>query len=152
MTPPSQDLTSLKALQVFRQEPRLFIERFCYIRDKERRTVLLTFNFAQDDYYQHRTRRDLILKPPQMGFTTAVCSLFLADTLLRHNTHSVIVAHNIESAETIFEIVQFMWKHLPSWWHDQHPPGRINAGEFYWPSLESRFYVGTAGSLNFGRG
>jgi len=146
------DVMSLKMLRAFRKEPRLFIEQFCFIRDKERRTALLTFNSAQQDYYQRRTRRDLILKPRQMGFTTIVCALFLADTLLHRNTHSVIVAHNAESAETIFEIVVFMWKHLPQCWHDQHPPGRANAGELYWPSLESRFYVGTAGSLNFGRG
>jgi len=152
MTTTTTDLMSLKLLQAFREDPRLFIEQFCFIRDKQRHTVPLRFNFAQADYYQYRTRRDMILKPRQMGFTTGVCGLFFADTLLHHNTHSVIVAHNTESAQTIFEIVAFMWKHVPKWWHEHHPPGRANAGELYWPSLESRFYVGTAGSLNFGRG
>jgi hypothetical protein len=41
----------LKMLQTFRKDPRLFIERFCYIRDKERRTAPLKFNFAQSYYY-----------------------------------------------------------------------------------------------------
>jgi hypothetical protein len=136
----------------WREDPRLFIERFCYIRDKQRQTVPLLFNPAQDDYYRHLTHRDLILKPRQVGFTTFNCARFLADTLLHGNTYSAIVAHNIESTETIFEIVTFLWNRLPEWWHINHPPSRASKGELYWPTLNSRFYVGTSGSLTFGRG
>jgi len=139
-------------LQAFRKDPRLFIERFFLIRDKDRRTVPLHLNPAQDDYYRHRTQRDLILKPRQMGFTTIICALFLADCLLRGNTHAVIVAHTIESAETIFEIVRFVWHNLPAWWHENHPATRESSTELFWESLNSRFSVGTAGSLAFGRG
>jgi len=146
------DLMSLRMLQAFRKDPRLFIERFFLIRDKDRQTVPLHLNPAQDDYYRHRTRRDLILKPRQMGFTTVICALFLADCLLRGNTHAVIVAHTIESAETIFEIVRFMWHNLPAWWHENHPATRESSTELFWESLNSRFSVGTAGSLAFGRG
>jgi len=87
-----------------------------------------------------------------MGFTTLICALFLADCLLRGNTHAVIVAHTIESAETIFEIVRFMWHNLPAWWHQNHPATRESSTELFWDSLNSRFSVGTAGSLAFGRG
>jgi hypothetical protein len=142
---------SLKMLQAFRQNPRLFIERFFLIRDKDRRTAPLHFNSAQDDYYRHRTLRDLILKARQMGFTTLICALFLADCLLRENTHAVVVAHTAESAEAIFEIVRFMWRNLPAWWHQNHPATRESSTELFWETLNSRFSVGTAGSQNFGR-
>jgi len=152
MTHPCDDLMSLKMLEVFRQDPRLFIERLCLIRDKDRRTIPLHFNWAQDFYYQRRTRRDLILKARQMGFTTLTCALFLAECLLRGNTHAVVVAHTAESAATIFEIVRFMWRNLPPWWDQNHPATRESSTELFWESLNSRFSVGTAGSLAFGRG
>lgn len=154
MTRERENFEQLMAQQLlnWRQDPRSFIERFCYIRDKQRQTVPLVLNPAQADYYRHCTRRDLILKPRQIGFTTYNCARFLADTLLRSNTYSAIVAHNAESTETIFEIVTFMWNQLPEWWHENHPPSRASKGELYWPTLNSRFYVGTAGSLTFGRG
>jgi hypothetical protein len=151
--PPSPlDLTSLKALQAFREEPRLFLELFCYIRGKDRRSQLIRLNPMQEEYYQHRAKRNIILKPRQVGSTTINALLFLADTLLHGNTYSAIVAHNAESAESIFEIVQFAWAHLPDWWHSNHPPARSSRSELYWPSLNSRYYVGTAGSPSFGRG
>jgi hypothetical protein len=148
----ASDISALKALQSWRRDPRRFIESFCYIRDKDRRTVQLCFNYVQQEYYEHRTSRDIILKPRQMGFTTVICALFLVDTLLHENTHSVIVAHNAEAAQIIFEIVLYMWRHLPAWWHEQHPPSRASKSELFWPTLNSRFSVGTAGSLTFGRG
>jgi len=135
-----------------RKDPRAWIERNLCIRTKDQRLVLLLFNAAQQAYYAARTNWDIILKPRQLGFTSLVCALFLADTLLRHNTSSVIVAHDQQSSERIFSIVRLMWARLPHAWHQRHPPRLANKGELYWPTLNSHFYVGTAGSSSFGRG
>ena len=47
------------------------------------------FNWPRAHYYGYRTPFDVILKPRQLGFTTLVCGLFFADTILRPNTTSV---------------------------------------------------------------
>ena len=110
-------------------------------------------NAAQVDYWDHRTLRDMILKPRQLGFTTLICGLFFADTLLRLNTTSVIVAHDTDSSEKIFRIVQLFWERLPEEERRRVGPPRFsNRREFLWPKINSQFYVGTAGSLTFGRG
>jgi hypothetical protein len=111
------------------------------------------FNPAQVDYYEHRTRRDAILKPRQLGFTTLVCGLFFADTVLRPNTTSVIVAHDTDSSEKIFRIVQLFWERLPQEERRRVGVPRFsNRREFLWPNINSHFFVGTAGALTFGRG
>ncbi len=107
----------------------------------------------QSDYYARRTSRDLILKPRQLGFTSLICGLFFADTVLQPNTVSAMVAHDKESAARIFGIVRLFWERLS-------PEERALIGnprydskeELFWPKLNSRFYVGTAGSFTFGRG
>ena len=136
-----------------RQNPRPWIERNLQIRTKDRRIVPFVFNAAQVDYYEHRTKRDVILKPRQLGFTTEICGLFFADTLLRPNTTSVIVAHDTDSSEKIFRIVQLFWERLPEEERRRVGVPRFsNRREFLWPNINSHFFVGTAGALTFGRG
>ena len=136
-----------------RSDPRPWIEANLWIRTKRRLVVPFHFNPAQVDYHGYRTPRDLILKPRQLGFTTLVCGLFFADTLLRPNTTSVMVAHDLESTKRIFRIVQLFWERLPEQMRSTAgPPSRSNRREYFWPKINSHFYVGTAGSPGFGRG
>ena len=136
-----------------RQDPRTWIESNLFIRDKHRQVIPFHFNWPQDNYWGYRTFFDVILKPRQLGFTTLVCGLFFADTILRPNNTSVMVAHDLESAQRIFRIVQLFWERLPdAVKRKAGPPSRSNRREFFWPKLNSHFCVGTAGSLTFGRG
>ena len=136
-----------------RNDPRSWIESNLFIRDKQRQVIPFRLNWPQSDYYQHRTAFDAILKPRQLGFTTLVCGIFFADTLLRPNTTSVMVAHDLESTKRIFRIVQLFWERLPEAVKQVVGlPSRSNRREFLWPRINSHFYVGTAGSLTFGRG
>jgi len=136
-----------------RNDPRPWIESNLFIRDKHRQVIPFRFNWPQAHYYQYRTPFDVILKPRQLGFTTLVCGLFFADTLLRPNTTSVMVAHDLESTRRIFRIVQLFWERLPQGERRRAgEPKLSNRREFLWPKLNSHFYVGTAGSLAFGRG
>jgi hypothetical protein len=136
-----------------RDDPRSWIESNLFIRDKHRRVIPFRFNWPQDHYWGYRTPFDVILKPRQLGFTTQVCGLFFADTILRPNTTSVMVAHDLESTKRIFRIIQLFWERLPDAVKRRAgPPSRSNRREFFWPKLNSHFYVGTAGSSGFGRG
>ena len=143
----------LAAVLETRRNPRPWIEANLWIRTKDRRVIPFLLNAAQVDYWDHRTLRDIILKPRQLGFTTVICGLFFADTLLRPNTTSVIVAHDTDSSEKIFRIVQLFWERLPEEERRRVGPPRFsNRREFLWPKINSQFYVGTAGALTFGRG
>jgi len=108
---------------------------------------------VQRDYLAHRTQWDILLKARQVGITTAVSALFFADTVLTPNTTSVMLAHNLDSTEQIFGIVHLFWERLPE--EEKAIIGKpkySNRREFYWPRINSRFLVGTAGSTRFGRG
>ena len=120
---------------------------------KDRRVIPFVLNEVQADYYEHRTPWDIILKPRQLGFTTEICGLFFADCLNTPNTTSVLMAHDLQSTEQIFQIAKLFWLRLPE--EERHRvgvPKYDNRREFYWEKIGSRFLVGTAGSTKFGRG
>ncbi len=159
--PPTQ--ATLRKLRVYagraretlelRASPRPWIEENLFIRSKDQRIIPLVLNAVQVDYYARRGLRGLILKPRQLGFTTLVCALFFADTVLHPNTVSVIVAHDADSARRIFAIVRLFWERLPETEKRRiGKPQILNRQEMYWPKHNSRFYVGTAGAFTFGRG
>jgi len=142
-----------KRILALRKDPRAWIEANLQIRSKDRRIIPLRLNGPQTDYYEHRTSRSIILKARQVGVTTLITALFFSDCLTRPNTISVLVAHDLESAERIFRIIKLFWDKLP----EQEKsivgaPQYENRREFLWPKLGSAFFVGTAGSVTFGRG
>jgi len=142
-----------EGLLALRENPRPWIEANLWIRDKQRRVVPFLLNEVQRDYHAHATAWDLVLKARQQGFTTLICGRFFADCLLRRNTTSVIVAHDYDSAERIFRIVQLFWERLPQGERRRvGEPKLSNRREFLWPKLNSHFYVGSAQKVSSGRG
>jgi len=136
-----------------RNDPRSWIEANLWLRSKEQRMVPFRLWPVQAHWYERRTRWDMILKARQLGFTSLICALYFADTVLRPNTASVMVAHDLDSAERIFQIVRLFWERLPEEERQRiGEPRYLNRRELYWPSLDSRFWVGTAGSVASGRG
>ena len=143
----AQQVLSLRA------DPRRWIEANLFLRTKDQRIVPFHFWPVQAHYWSQRTNWDVILKARQMGFTSLICAMFFADTVLRPNTTSVMVAHDGDSSEKIFGILKLFWERLPEEERRRiGEPKYFTRREFYWPRRNSRFYVGTAGSLTFGRG
>lgn len=154
LTPTENDLLT-EALRAEGRlgNPRPWIEANLWILNKERRLAPFSFNDVQADYYEHRTAWDIILKPRQLGFTTLITGLFFADCLNIGNTTSVMMAHDLQSTEQIFQIAKLFWVRLPeSERRRVGTPKYDNRREFYWEKIGSRFLVGTAGSTKFGRG
>ena len=115
-------------------DPRAWIEENLWLRSKQRAVVPFRLNSAQLDYYLRRTYCDIILKARQLGFTTLTCGLFFADTLLNPNTISVIVAHDADSSQRIFQIVHLFQQRLPE--EEKREIGKpriLNRREIYWP-------------------
>jgi len=136
---------------------RFFIETFLSIKDKDRYIIPFLFNPIQDLFYKKYEelntkgiKRHIILKPRQLGFTTLVCALFLTECILVPNTTAAIIAHDAESTARIFEITKLMYEKLP----DEIRPEakRSSKRELVFESLNSKIFIGTAGSTGFGRG
>jgi len=136
-----------------RGDPIPWIEQNLRIRTKERESIPFLLNRVQQEYWRQHTQRDMILKARQMGMTTLICGLFFADTLLHPNTTSVMAAHDADSTEMIFRIVQHFWEQLPAGVRERAGAPRFaNRREFFWPGLGSSFHVKTAGAPDAGRG
>lgn len=132
------------------------------IRTKERELIPFTPNVVQHKYLdllqpgwtQDTIRlagvRDIILKARQEGITTLFCMLYLMDTLNQPYTHTVVIGNDAENTEKIFQMVQRAFNALPA---DKRPHSKhASKREFYWPEIDSSYYVGTAGDRDFGRG
>jgi len=136
-----------------RSDPRPWIEANLWLRSKDQRMVPFRFWPAQAHWYARRSRWDIILKARQLGFTSVIDGCFFADTVLRPNTTSVIVAHDLDASEKIFGTVRGFWERLSEAERRRiGEPRYLTRRELYWPSLNSRFWVGTAGSAASGRG
>lgn len=130
------------------------------IRTKDRQLKKLIPNEVQEifleqieymDYGKLEGRRDIILKARQLGFSTLLLALLYCDTVNNPHTYTVVMAQDQQSTERLFQVVKR--------YHDNCPPHKkIQAKyeskrELYWPSIDSYFFVGTAGSKEkFGRG
>jgi hypothetical protein len=136
-----------------RSDPRRWIEANLWLRSKDQRMVPFRLWPAQAHWYERRSRWDIILKARQLGFTSVIDGCFFADAMLRPHTTSVIIAHDLDSAEKIFVTVRGFWERLPEEERNRiGEPRYLTRRELFWPSLNSRFWVGTAGSVASGRG
>ena len=156
MTDPQQ--VEMEALvQRALTDHRFFIETFISIKDKDRFITPFIFNPIQDLFYKkyeemnaHGVRRHIILKPRQLGFTTLICAMFLAECILVPNTVAAIIAHDAESTARIFEITKLMYEKLPE---EIRPIKKYSSKrEIVFEDIGSKIFIGTAGSVGFGRG
>jgi len=77
VVPPTTPLT-----EKMMNQPKFFLETFTQIVDKESRaTIPFVFNPSQAKYYRQRSRRDIILKPRQLGFCGHPNTRILTDDL-----------------------------------------------------------------------
>jgi hypothetical protein len=132
------------------------------IRTKERKVVPFRPNPVQAQYLEHvlpnwrnvpvgvTGQREIILKARQFGFSTLILALLFLDTVSIPNTQTVVIAHNRESTERLFQMVKRFYRLLP----EEGKPAlkTSNRRELSFSDLDSYFYVGTAGSGEYGRG
>jgi len=132
------------------------------IRTKSKQIIPFEPNYIQRQYlnklcprwregvFALKGVRDIILKGRQQGFSTLIQAIFFCETLNGENTQTVVLAHDLESTERIFQMVQIFYDNLP----DHKKPFAKYASKrmFYWPSINSYYSVGTAGAKTYGRG
>lgn len=131
-------------------DKRKYIENLIQIIDKERNTVPFTFNKPQADYWPKQTKRDIILKAGQLGFTSMIGADFLVDCITNPGTVSIVVAHEEFITQRLLARVKFYESTIP----DELKPvlHHKSAYELTWPEINSTFYIGSARAYIFGRG
>jgi len=109
------------------------------IQTKDAKLIQFKRNLAQWDFARQRTKRDILLKARQLGFTTECTLNMLDETLTNANTSSAIIAHERQKVTIIFEMVRRAFDNFP----DELKP-RVsfdNRNELYFPDLDSKIFV-----------
>jgi hypothetical protein len=129
-----------------------FIESFMTLEDKDRNVVPFKLNRIQDLELAEQSdwKRDIYVKPAQVGSTTLWAAVFLHDTMTRKGTTSVIVAHEEFITQRLLSKVQALYDNLPE--NLRVPMHRSSAYEKTFPDINGTFYIGSARSYVFGRG
>lgn len=100
------------------------VEQFCdpiwrisnlyFIINKRGQRVRFTPNEPQLEFLHDSSKRDLILKARQLGFTTLLCIVGLDEAIFNDNWSVAIIAHKLEDAKRIFqEKVKYPYDQLP---------------------------------------
>ena len=76
---------------------------FYFIKDATGRKVRFSPNIAQIEYLKQSHQNDVILKARQLGFTTLKMLADLDTCLFRKNFEAGCIAHNMTSAQDIFD-------------------------------------------------
>lgn len=90
------------------------IEHLYKIRNKKQELIQFKRNRAQEHFNKNKWSRNLILKSRQLGFTTDEAVDALDDVLFTRNTECLLIAHNLDAGEKIFDgKIELAWKNIP---------------------------------------
>lgn len=145
-------IDTAQLMQLAHDDPRFIIESGFSVINKNKEIVPFIFNDIQNAFYDERTYRDDLLKPGQIGMSTMILAILTVKFLLVPNSWSVCISHEAEATKRLFEKVDFYLKHLPDWLKPFYEAATDNKRNMVNKVMNSRFYIGTAGAIAFGRG
>jgi len=125
------------------------IEAMFSITDKSGAKQKFVLNKAQRRYDSCRTRRDMIPKARQKGFSSLGIAYQTVDCLTKYGTRAVLISHEAKATQRLLDKARFYLQHLEG---PAPELGRRSRNEFFFPKTESTYYIGTAGAKAFGRG
>jgi hypothetical protein len=124
-------------------------EALLKIDNKDRRVVPFRHNSVQKEFELNKTRRNIILKARQLGMSSNILADMFIEAITIPNTTCVVVSHETLAAKRLLDRIHFYYNNL------DNPKPQMGAGsrtEISFPELHSAIYIGTAGSMTFGRG
>lgn len=146
-----------KLIRVLKSLP-LFAKNFLIIHDKSGAEQYFIFNRAQL-YIHGRLEaqlqatgkvRALILKGRQQGVSTLIQARFFHKTVTKRGKKSFILTHHADSTRALFEMTKRYSENLDKELFPQ--PDKKNDNTLMYDGLGSGYRVGTAGSVEVGRG
>ena len=131
-------------------EPAEFARVFLRILDKQKVLRPFRWNRAQRHFHAHRTRRDLILKARQLGFSTYVQGEMFRRLVTSTRT-TMTMAHDDETTQKLRRMADRFWEHCK---FNNIQPARqyANSTLTSYPDYDSEAIIATAGSQEAGRG
>lgn len=130
--------------------PADFARVFLKIQDKQKRLVPFRWNRAQAHFHANRTRRDLILKARQLGFSTLIQGEMFRRTVTSTRT-TITLAHDADTTTKLRLMADRFWNNCK---FGTIQPARkyANASLTTYPEFDSAATIATAGNLETGRG
>lgn len=159
------NIEEINKIEEYIENPRKFIENFCYIVTKKATFELLKLNKPQRvvmDYVEKclkegRPIRVRILKARQMGFSTFISALGFWWATMNENSSYAVVAHKEDSTVSIYDKNRIFYENLPSALKPK--TNRFNSEKINYDyagedggGLKSRIFFGTAGGSELFRG
>jgi len=131
------------------------MENLYRIVDKRNQNILFKLNDEQKEIF-NSTWNNLgeqilspkVLKSRQIGISTLFVIAYFDDCLNNNNLNVYIQSHKDDSIEKIFRIVRFAYDNLPAEYKPELGKGGGSKYELYFPSLNSRIYVGLENRSN----
>jgi hypothetical protein len=129
-------------------DPVEYAAQFLRIMDKRDHIIPLTYNPLQRKYLAERTERDLILKPRQIGFSTAIqAEHYRIETT--ETARTLTLADSDENTQKLRRMADRFYDQFPA---DLKPKrGRANATLTTYLNYGSEATIATAGNRNSGR-
>lgn len=129
-----------------------FIENRLKIINKESVEVPFILNPIQSKYLlEDYTGNDVILKARQQGFSSLILAMFTADFILKDNQRNVIVADIDDNATELLDRVKGFIKAYEEVVGVSVPLKYNSKYELYNEATKSRYTIGTAKNVDFGR-
>ena len=142
-------VTDLELAARARADKSLLIEAaFQVIEGDTQRAVPFVFRSEQRQYWDARTKCDIILKPRKRGFSALIDAEFLAACILDQNVNAVVVAHRDDDTRGLFTRVRWMLDNLKI----AVPVSEASVHHLKFSGTNSSFRVITAGAADPGRG
>lgn len=125
------------------------IENLFSIVDKEGNDVPFKLNGEQRKIDNRLTGRDIIPKFRQPGVSSYFLARATVRCLTKRNTRAVVISHDTESTQRMLAKVHYFLKNIKG---PKPVLKNLSKNEITFPKTNSVFYIGTAGSRQFGRG
>lgn len=120
------------------QDPMWRLRNLYTILDKGARKIPFRPNEAQETFLREFGLRNIILKARQLGFSTLWDLMELDQCVFLDNIHAGIVAHELESAQTIFrDKVKLAWDELDPMIHEMRTTVGNSKTELAWDNGSS---------------
>jgi len=142
-------MRDVEKLKKILNDPKLYIESFIKIPDKEGKLIPFKLNELQLDFMQNISKYNCILKSRQLGFSTLACALSLYYACTQPNTECLLVSYSIDSATAIFERLKTMYYTIPEIIRPKYIRNSKKELKF---DNGSRIIVATCGNKDISRG
>ncbi len=128
------------------------IENEFTIVDKNGKEVNFVFNYPQDDFIKEITGKDLVLKARQEGFSSEILAIGSIKFIFGENERCVSISNETTATQRLLDRVKYFIQSFEKKNGIEIPKKYNNKNELVYDEKHNTFYIGTAGSRDFGRG